>query len=417
MARMVTFMMTLAMLAVSAGVAGPVQAASAAAKLVLTPTHGQVGAMVLAKGSGFAKSEMVTLEWDTSAQLVQVKAGKTGTFSTTFAVPTTAAIGKHTVTATGKKSKRKAKATFTVTAPVVLPGWITMPSMPIPRSNPAVVALPDGRIFAMGGCCDLSNDAYKVVEIYTAATNTWTKGPPLPQASVSQGATLGPDGLIYVIGGRTSNCISCGDIGTMQIYDPTANTWHLGKNLPGERADFVALTGLDGLIYCIGGDVGSQLAVGTVQAFDPKTDLWVTKALMPTPRFWFGGAVGSDGRLYAIGGYTGNNYTSTQTVDVYDTAAAYWTTSVSLPNPQDRQAAAEGADGRLDDIGGYDQKGSETGAVCRPTRRAPRYGSRRPACPSRSATCPRSRPRMAASSPWAARILPGRWPPWRPMAP
>jgi hypothetical protein len=75
--------------------------------------------------------------------------------------------------------------------------------MPTARDNLAVVAGPDGRIYAIGG--QNSSGTLATVEVYDPQSNTWSTAAPLPSASSGLAGTLGPDGQIYVACGYAAN--------------------------------------------------------------------------------------------------------------------------------------------------------------------------------------------------------------------
>jgi outer membrane protein assembly factor BamB len=90
------------------------QIAAAGASITLTPTSGTPGSSVTVKGTGFLGREMVTISFDTT-RVGSSFTDTLGRFTATIKVPTTAAVGLHTVRATGSFSHRVATAPFTVT--------------------------------------------------------------------------------------------------------------------------------------------------------------------------------------------------------------------------------------------------------------------------------------------------------------
>ena len=68
----------------------------------------------------------------------------------------------------------------------------------------------------------------------------------------------------------------------------------------------LGVTGMDGILYAIGGDLDSRVlgptAWGTTcEAYNTATGQWTTISAMPTARYSLG-VTGMDGILYAIGG-------------------------------------------------------------------------------------------------------------------
>ena len=101
------------------------------------------------------------------------------------------------------------------------------------------------------------------------------------------------NGKLYAIGGS--------GLSSVEIYDPSTETWSSGVALPSEvqsrNCDYC-----DGKIYLIGGRNASDQNINQVLCFDPSSNQWHAKASMPTARHgvklvWF------DNRIWAIGGY------------------------------------------------------------------------------------------------------------------
>jgi N-acetylneuraminic acid mutarotase len=142
---------------------------------------------------------------------------------------------------------------------------------------------------------------------------------------------------IYAIGGIG------GSGNTVEVYDPSSNSWSTAANMPTARYALTAAAAVKGkltLIYAIGGSNGSVL--NTVEVYSPSSNSWGTAANMPTPRDFL--AAGSaNGEIYAIGGLTGRSVLDT--VEVYDPSSNSSSTAASLPSATDSLAAA--------DVGGF----------------------------------------------------------------
>lgn len=188
--------------------------------------------------------------------------------------------------------------------------WTELAQMPTGRSGFAAVVGPDKKIYAIGGITDGCCRDVSTVEVYDPATNVWaTAGlSPLPTARAGVGGSLGPDGLIYVIGGNVY-IPPFQLLNTVEAYSPLGNKWVTRRPMPTARQNLAQATALDGTIYAAGGQtqISPDIETNIVQAYDPSKDEWSTAAPMPTPRASFGMATGKDGRIYAIGGYDTNN--------------------------------------------------------------------------------------------------------------
>jgi len=155
----------------------------------------------------------------------------------------------------------------------------------------------------------------------------------------------------------------------VQIYYPWTNTWSTGPSMSTARMEHGVVLGPDGLIYVIGG-YGASSALSSVEAFDPARWVWVTKASLPSPRNWIG-VVACTSKAYVIGGGDGTKYLNVneeaagldpfkiyvfggsingtnnylpvyKNTYVYDPATNTWTTGVSMPTARREQVAAGG---------------------------------------------------------------------------
>lgn len=143
--------------------------------------------------------------------------------------------------------------------------------------------------------------------------------------------------------------------GTVEMYDPVANTWTSKATMPTPRWGPTVVT-VNGMIYAIGG-WGGWPELSVVEAYDPVANAWMTTmpsnpatqaagtagqpfTPMPTARDDFGFAV-VNGKIYAIGGdinaydATTNTPCCTQVVEAYDTVMNSWTTKTQMPTMRD----------------------------------------------------------------------------------
>jgi hypothetical protein len=190
--------------------------------------------------------------------------------------------------------------------------------MPTPRWGLAATVGLDGRIYVMGGSSGILTNCLNmptpcvgttVVEAYDPVGNAWSTVASLQTARYFFGATTGPDGRMYAIGGANQGLIQS----SMDVYDPSANAWTTTK-LPGTITPVSRLavtTGTDGQIYALGGTTncgasGGCTGVNQVAVYNPAAGSWTVNSTfvppMPTNRWGLMAALGSDGRIYAIGG-------------------------------------------------------------------------------------------------------------------
>src|SRR6266542_1410163 len=231
--------------------------------------------------------------------------------------------------------------------------WTRGADMPTPRERLALVAVPDGRIFALGGISEGAGEQRKV-EVYTPATDSWTTVAPMMVARYGFAATLGPDGRIYAIGGPYRNASDDGISRSVEAYDLVADQWSYDPPVLGSsRYEARAFTGSDGRIYVVGGfDYSLSEQLATAESWQPGETAWTPLgSSMNTGRSAHGLTVAADGRVFVFGGSAGS-IGSTASVEFFRPGQVGWTTAAPLALARDWLAAATAPDGRLYAIGG-----------------------------------------------------------------
>jgi N-acetylneuraminic acid mutarotase len=206
-------------------------------------------------------------------------------------------------------------------------GWTTRAPMPTARSG-ARVAVLNGLLYAVGGtpAGQVNPLPAGTVEAYDPGTNSWTTRQSIPAPPFGAGVGV-VNGILYAVGGTAPSSSGTVVTGTLQAYDPVANTWTTKAAMPTPRLGF-GVGVVDGILYTVGGD-----AAGTVEAYDPVTNTWTTRQPMLTARSGLDVGV-VNGILYAVGGTTGNNAdgipTIVNTLEAYDPATNTWSTKTPM---------------------------------------------------------------------------------------
>lgn len=243
--------------------------------------------------------------------------------------------------------------------------WQLQPGLSSARVGPAAVCLGE-RLYVLGGgveveTYDYVNDEY-ILELVSQTTVEsyepglgWRAEPALPEGVMDAAAAVGPDGAIYVIGGRQTRASPHGSyseaVAFVQRFDPLTG-WTRLADLPSARSGAGAALGPDGRLYVVGGSAdGPELTL--VEAYDPATGAVTPVAPMATGRSNAAVFRGPDGRIYAAGGRSGSVYPySTAAMEVYSTTTGAWTAGTELLAARARGLAAVGGDGRLVVAGG-----------------------------------------------------------------
>lgn len=154
-----------------------------------------------------------------------------------------------------------------------------------------------------------------------------------------------------------------------------ADTWASKASMNHARA-YLGVAGVNGKIYAIGGDEGSETGncmtgtsmtsnvVNYTEEYDPSSNVWTEKAEMPTSRALFGTAVFQD-KIYCIGGYNAENlpvgtedwgwktqYYTLPVNEVYNPASNTWQSLAAMPTPR-YSAATNVLDGVIYVMGGH----------------------------------------------------------------
>jgi hypothetical protein len=251
--------------------------------------------------------------------------------------------------------------------------WTSLAPMNTARLLPAAVAL-NGLIYVIGGgSVSIAPPTTGAVEVYNPGTNTWTVLNSMPTPRYALGAVV-VNGLIYAIGGSELCNTSIGTLptNTVEIYDPTTNTWSEGTPMPNGNleslttcpsAPFAFTSGLSGIaaslingeIYVTGATgTGYQITNGETYAFDPNSKTWTTLAIRS----------GSQALGLTEAVLNGNIYTldSNGGVQIYNLAANTWSSGVGsgLYTPGGLGPVLSSANGLLYGVGINSQSVSTT---------------------------------------------------------
>jgi N-acetylneuraminic acid mutarotase len=168
--------------------------------------------------------------------------------------------------------------------------WEAREPAPFPRHESSYVQV-DGLFHLLGG-------KWRQHNVYDPDSDSWSKAAPLlVKVNRVQAVTLG--GKIYVVGGTVKWREPTIESKAVRIYDPATNTWSKGAPMPRPRgAGGVAV--YKGKIYYAGG-ISDGRAVKWFDVYSPAKDSWRRLPNMPVKRQHFQSAV-LGGNFYAIGG-------------------------------------------------------------------------------------------------------------------
>jgi len=189
--------------------------------------------------------------------------------------------------------------------------WSIGAGMPMPCTISEAVAMPNGLIYVISGI----NETYDLnlpigkVQIYDPAADSWSTGADMSEPRYSGAAlTLTEDIIIYIGGsnpdtGYTYNSIT--------LYNIKEDQWWGSMNpFPEQFAGGDALMGPDGMIYLIGGGRGNNaystngVTTNTSICMDPYHSSFVSMPIMDLDRKYHSVGFDEEGNIFAIGGYS-----------------------------------------------------------------------------------------------------------------
>jgi N-acetylneuraminic acid mutarotase len=161
-------------------------------------------------------------------------------------------------------------------------------------------------------------------------------------------------GLRYV--GRTARSLD-----DLFSFDPSTGAFRRLPRLP-ERLDHVALVGVDGALYVIGGFRGS-LPVASAWRFDPGSRRWTALPPMRVARGAPAAAAVGD-RIFVVGGSRGgrDEPRSSAVLEVFDVRTGRWSRGPDMPTARHHHGAAA-LGGRIYVAGGRTDDDLSTDAV------------------------------------------------------
>ena len=137
--------------------------------------------------------------------------------------------------------------------------WSNLAALPQTLFSESVVGDRAGHLFTFGGVgADgaITQNVYR----YTIATNIWDRVASMPLGVRDSAAVLGPNGSIYILGGKTST----GTTAAVESYNLTTNTWTTEAPLPSPVSSEAAVVDYLGRIEVIGGIDASNRATAAV---------------------------------------------------------------------------------------------------------------------------------------------------------
>lgn len=215
-----------------------------------------------------------------------------------------------------------------------------------PRGAHASVKLEDGRVLSVGGA-DPAGTSIMTAEIWDPVTETAAFVATMNEQRTLPTLTLMNDGRVFCSGG-VKNWTFTDVIGSLnaatastEVYDPVADTWTPGPNLPKGRVGHQASLLGDGTVLITGGleittlfGMSTLTLTNTCQRYDPVTDTFLPTASFTGQRALHGQVTLNNGNALIAGGFDGNVVTlmlsGLTSTAVYNFQNNTWTNTASL---------------------------------------------------------------------------------------
>jgi hypothetical protein len=180
-------------------------------------------------------------------------------------------------------SVRVLLASATIAATVVAIGWrASAEPTPRGRENYVSLKLNDGRTLFAGGADD-DGHAIKRAELFDPSSNKFRPAGAMVVPRCGPTATLLPDGSVLIAGGATCS-EEPAPIRTLEIFDPSGNSFHSAADLNFPRFDLKTLLLNNGKVLIAQGYSQTHELIAPAEIFDPKDAIVQPAGSMAVPR-------------------------------------------------------------------------------------------------------------------------------------
>ncbi len=227
------------------------------------------------------------------------------------------------------------------------------------REAHTATLLPNAEVLVAGGhgwpVHGLGSLPLDSAELYNPAGGTWTTTGSLAIPREYHTATLLPNGLVLVAGGRGG--FNGSILASAELYDPATATWKLTGKLAVARENHTATLLPNGQVLVAGGmgnaAVGEANVLDSAELYDPVSGTWTVTGRLGNGRVLQTATLLPDGRVLVCAGLKASNFVGpSATAELYDPASGTWSGAGSLSHARFLHTATSLADGRVLVAGG-----------------------------------------------------------------
>ena len=245
--------------------------------------------------------------------------------------------------------------------------WLEVAPLPGPRAfhMTAFASTDSGpRMYAIGGQRSPSDTMERLCIGYTPQSNSWRQLAAMGQRrGLGQACVVG--GRVWVLGGCETFGTGLADV---EVYDPVADAWTVGPNMPQSLYDFGTAVWRDSLVFVLGGGSWhpSMPPTDTVRLFDPAIGTWYLATPLPEPLGAMACGIVGDTILVATG-WTDSGPTNRAWMGLLSSAnptVISWSELDTLPGRRRCRTACGVVDNELFIIGGLGLDATASLGLC-----------------------------------------------------
>src|SRR5437868_1404445 len=182
-------------------------------------------------------------------------------------------------------------------------GFAPVAPMAEARSKHTATKLSDGRVLVVGG--DNGSGATLTAEIYDPSSDSWSSTDNLSTPRSGHTATLLKDGKVLIAGGENSG----GPVDSLEIFDPADNSFSSAGALHTPRSGHAAASLSDGRVMIIGGNgvaQGNPVTLKSVEVYDATSGSVSNGPALAAARSGHSATTLLDGNIFVMGGNDGS---------------------------------------------------------------------------------------------------------------
>ncbi len=236
--------------------------------------------------------------------------------------------------------------------------WTNAAPMTNARAFHSATLLANGKVLIVGGDNKLlSERTLASVEIYDPSTDTWSETTNLNFPRMDHRALLLKDGRVMIAGGlaQKPGSTTLSTLKTVELFNPSDQTWFKAESMSNEvnstygKSDFTMTLLPDGRVLVTGGRSGLVL-YAQIERYNPETNTWSDLGLLPSERAGHSATLMGDGRVLLAGG--SNDSTILDQYLVFDPAAASITRTSTMTHARTDHKSVLLPNGRVMILGG-----------------------------------------------------------------